>query len=289
MAREVVKKVKVKGPKGKKGFAFLYDDGTIFIEFVRFSHPHIVTPWKKEGDKGPAKYSVQGMLGKDTHAAAIEMIEDRIAEILKEAKVKKLPSDRIFMRDGDESEDENHEGFMLVSAKETKRPPIRMRNGQPYEDRDEAEEDFVGGHWGAILIRPWWQNSKDWGKRVNCGLSSAQFLMTDETFGKGRLSEEELDDIVRSHDDDDDDGSYDDDDDDDRPRRKKASSKKRSRDDDDDDDDDRPARRKKRSSDYDDDDDDDDDDDRPARRKSKKPSSKKRRSRDDDDDDDDDI
>jgi len=259
MAREVVKKVKVKGPKGKKGFAFLYDDDTIFIEWVRFSHPHVVTPWKKEGDKGPPKYSVQSMLGKETHEAAIELIEEVIAKILKAAKVKKLPSDRIFMRDGDESEDENHEGFMLISAKETKRPPIRMRNGQPYEDRDEAEEDFVGGHWGAVLIRPWWQNSKDWGKRINCGLSSAQYLMKDETFGKGRLSEEELDDIVRSHDDDDDDGSYDDDDDD-RPARKKSSSKKR-------------------GSDYDD----DDDDDRPAR----KSSSKKRRSRDDDDDEDD--
>lgn len=254
MAREVVKKVKVGGPKGKKGFAFLYDDGLIFIEWVRFSHPHLHKPWKKEGDKGDPKYSVVAMLGKDTHAAAIELIEDEIARILKENKVKKLKPDRLFLSDGDEHEDENREGFMCISAKETKRPPLRDRAAERIDDMDEAAELFVGGHWGAVLIRPWWQNSVDWGKRVNCGLSSAQFLMKDETFGKGNLSDEELDDVVRAHDDDDDDGSYEDDDDD-RPARK---PKKKPRRDDDDDDDDRPARKpkKKPRRDYDDDDDD---------------------------------
>ena len=266
MAREVVKKVKVKGPKGQPGYAILYADGTIFIEWVRLSHPHIHAPWKKEGDKGKKKYSVTAMLGKKTHAAAIELVQDRIDEILKEHKVKKLKAEKLFMRDGDESEAEEYEGFMTISAREERRPPMRNRAGKPIEpgeDEDgynEAEELFVGGHWGAVLIRPWWQDSKDWGKRVNAGLSSIQFLMKDETFGSSRLSEEELDDVHRSHDDDDDDGSYDDEDDDEDDRRR-SKKKKRSRDDD-----------------YDDDDDEDD------RRRSKK---KKRRSRDDDDDEDD--
>ena len=249
MAREIVKKVKVGGPKGKSGIAVLYDDGTIFVEWVRFSHPHIDRPWKKEGDKGKAKYSVTGMLGKKTHAKAIDLIQGRIDEILKEHKVKKLKAEKIFMRDGDESEAEEYEGFMTVSAREERRPPMRHKNGKPIEPGEDedginmAEELFVGGHWGSLLLRPWWQDSKDWGKRVNCGLSSIQFLMKDETFGAGRLSEEELDDIVRSHDDDDDDdGSYDDEDEDedDRPSRKsksKSKSKRRSRDEDDDDDD----------------------------------------------------
>lgn len=216
MAKQVVKKVKVGGPKGKKGYAFLYDDDTIFIEWVRFSHPHLHAPWKKEGDKGPAKYSVIAMLGKETHEAAIELVEGVIEKLLKQNKVKKLKSDRLFLSDGDDHEDENREGFMCISAKETKRPPLRDRAAERIDDMDEAGELFVGGHWGAVLIRPWYQNSADWGKRVNCGISSAQFLMKDETFGKGGVSEEELDDIVRAHDDDDDDdGSYDDDDDED--------------------------------------------------------------------------
>lgn len=240
MALEVVKKVKVKGPKGKSGYAILYDNGTIFIEWVRFSHPHVDKPWKKEGDKGDPKYSVVAMLGKKTHAAAIELVKEYNEKLLKENKVKKLPADRIFMTDGDEHEDENREGMMCISAKETKRPPLRDRQAQIITDMAEASELFVGGHWGAVMIRPWYQNSSDWGKRINCGLSAAQFLMKDETFGTGRLSEYDLDDVVRAHDDDDDDdGSYDDDDDDDRPAKKKKPKKK-------------PARR-----DYDDDDDDD--------------------------------
>lgn len=261
MAREIVKKVKVKGPKKQPGYAMLFDDGTIFVEWVRFSHPHISAPWKKAEDKGPKKYSVTAMLGKKTHAAAIELLQDRIDELLAENKVKKLKPEKVFMRDGDESEAEEYEGFMTVSAREERRPPMRHKNGKPIppgEDEDGvnvSEDLFIGGHWGAVLLRPWFMNN-DYGKRVNCGLSSVQFLMKDETFGSGRLSEEDLDDIHRSHgDDDDDDGSYDDDDDDDRPKRKK------------------------KKSDYDD----DEDDDEPKR----KPKPKKRRSRDDDDDDDD--
>lgn len=281
MAREIVEQVDVKGPKGKKGIAILYDDGTIFVEWVRFSHPHISKPWKKEGDKGKPKYSVTGMLGKKTHKKAIALIQQRIDEILEEAKVRKLPADKLFMRDGDNAEAEEYEGFMTVSCREERRPPMRHKNGkpiQPGEDEDginESEDLFVGGHWGAILMRPWWQNSKEWGKRVNCGLSSIQYLMKDETFGSGRLSEEELDNTFRSHDDDDDDdGSYDDDDEDDRPRRGKKPAR-RSRDDDDDDEDERPRRRRSR--------DDDDDDEDEAPRKKPKP---KRKPVDDDDDDD---
>lgn len=254
MAREVLKKVKVKGPKGQAGFCILYGDGTIFIEWVRFSHPHLAAPWKKEGDTGKKKYSVVSMLGKKTHAAAIELINEHIEGMLKENKVKKLKAEKLFIRDGDESEAEEYEGFMTVSAREERRPPLRDRRNEVVEPED-ADELFVGGHWGAVLIRPWFQNSKNYGKRVNAGLSSAQFLMKDETFGAGRLSEEDLDDTMRSHDDDDDDGSYDDDDDDDRPRRKKPSRASR---DDDDDEDDRPRRKKPSRRSRDDDDDEDD-------------------------------
>lgn len=248
MAREVVKKVKVKGPKGQDGYAILYADGTIFIEWVRFSYPHLDRPYKKEGDQGKAKYSIQAMLGKETHAKAIDLVQSRIDEILKENKVRKLKPDKLFMRDGDQSENEEHEGFMLISAREDRRPPLRDRRNEVVEPEDAAEV-FRPGYWGAVLIRPWWMNN-DWGKRVNAGLSSVQFLMKDEEFGEGRLSEEDLDDTFRSYDDDDDDGSYDDDDDedeDDRPsRRKKTKSKKSSA-------------SKKRRNDYDDDDDEEDD------------------------------
>jgi hypothetical protein len=152
---------------------------------------------------------------------------------------------------------------MTVIAREERRPPLRDRRNEVVDPED-AGDVFRPGFWGAVLIRPWFMNN-DWGKRVNAGLSSVQFLMKDEEFGEGRLSDDDLDDTFRSYDDD---GSYDDDDDDDRPARKSKSKK-------------RPA---------DDDDDDDDDDDRPARKsKSKAKSKSKSRDYDDDDDEDDDI
>lgn len=238
MAREVVKKVSVKGPKDQKGFAILYADGTLFIEWVRFSYPHLDKPWKKKGDEGKAKYSIVSLVGKKTHEAAIDLIQGRIDELLKENKIKKLKSDRLFLRDGDDAEQEEYEGFMTINAREERRPPLRDRRNEVIDPED-AGDVFRPGFWGAVLIRPWFQNN-DWGKRVNAGLSSVQFLLKDEEFGEGRLSEEDLDDTFRSHDDDDDDGSYDDDDNDRHSSRKskaKKSSSKKRRDDDDDDDD----------------------------------------------------
>jgi hypothetical protein len=235
MAREIAKKVTVKGPKGQKGLCILYADGTIFIEWVRFSYPHLDRPWKKKGDEGKPKFSIVSLLGKKTHAAAIDLIQERIDEILAENKVKKLKSDRIFMRDGDDSDQDEYEGFMTVNAREERRPPLRDRRNEVV-DPEEAGDVFRPGFWGAVLIRPWWMNN-DWGKRVNAGLSSVQFLLKDEEFGEGRLSDEDLDDTFRNYDDDDDDGSYDDDDDD-RPKRRKPKPKpRRSRDEDDEEDD----------------------------------------------------
>lgn len=251
MAREIAEKVKVKGPKGQPGFAILYTDGTIRIDWVRFSYPHLKKPYKKDGDEGEAKFSLTALLGKKSHKAAIQLILDRIDALLAENKVKKLGSDKKFIRDGDESDRTEHEGFYTVSARESRRPPLRDRKNEVVEPED-ADEVFRPGFWGTVLIRPWFQSNK-FGKRANAGLSSVQMVMKDEEFGEGRLSEDDLDDTFESYDGGDDDG-YDDDDDDDRPARGK---KRRSRDDDDDDDD-RPARRKKRRSRDDDDDDDDD-------------------------------
>lgn len=273
MAREVVKRVKN---------AVLYSDGLIRIDRIRFSYPHLKKAYAGD-DGGEPKYGLVGLLPKDTHKAAKKLCDERIAEILSENKVKAIPADKKFIRDGDESGKEENEGMWTVSARESRRPSLRDRQGEVVEPED-ADEYFVGGYWGSMLIRPWWQNHKKYGKRVNAGLVLVQYWKKDDTFGEGRISDEELDDMMESYDDDDD--SYDDDDDE-RPARRKASSKRRSRDEDDDDD--RPSR-KRRSRDDDDDederpkrrrsrDDDDDDDDRPARRK--------RRSRDDDDDDDD--
>lgn len=206
MAREIKKKVKN---------AILYADGTIRISGVRFSYPHLAKPYKGDDDKGEAKFGIVGMLPKATHKAARDLINERIEELLKENKVKSLASDKKFLRDGDDAGKEEYAEHWIVSARETRRPPLRNRANEVVEPEDAAEV-FQPGYWGDILIRPWYQNNS-YGKRVNAGLSSVQMVKKDEVFGEGRLSDEDLDDTFES---------YDDDEDDDTPSRGKTSSRR---------------------------------------------------------------
>lgn len=207
MAREVKKKVKN---------AILYADGTIRLSGIRFSYPHLAKAYKGDDDKGEPKFGLTAMLPKATHKAARDLIVERIDELLKENKVKSLASDKKFLRDGDESGKEEYAEHWTVSARETRRPPLRDRQNNVVEPED-ANEVFQPGYWGDILIRPWYQNNS-YGKRVNAGLSSVQFVKKDETFGEGRISDEDLDDTF---------DDYGEDDDDDTPPAKSGSGKKK--------------------------------------------------------------
>lgn len=221
MAREVKKKVKN---------AVLYTDGMIRVSGVRFSYPHLNKPYKGTGDQGEAKFGIVGMLPKKTHRAARDLIMERIDELLKDNKVKAIPSDKKFLRDGDESGKEEYAEHWTISARESRRPPLRDRNNQVIEPED-ALEAIQPGYWGDLLIRPWYQNN-DYGKRVNAGLSSVQVVKKDEVFGEGRISDEDLDDAFEDY------GDAEDEDEDDAPKKKTGSKKKKPADDEDEYDDD---------------------------------------------------
>jgi hypothetical protein len=226
--------------------AALMSNGLIRVSNVRLSYPHLDRPYKKEGDQGTAKYGVVGLLPKDTHRAAKKLIEEVIADLMKENKVKALAADKKFLRDGDESDKEEHEGHWTLSAREERRPILKELNDGELTlvEPEDAKETFYGGCWGSLLIRPWFQNNK-YGKRVNAGLTAVTKKGDDDSFGEGRISEDEVDEAFdedeefegprRSS------GSkggrsrYEDEDEEERPRRKPA---RRSRDDEDDDPDD---------------------------------------------------
>lgn len=235
MARKAVEKVKN---------AVLYDDGLIKLMNVRFSYPHLRKPYagkKGKGDQGEPKFGVVAMLDKKTHKEAKGLIERRIDEILKEAKVRALAADKKFLRDGDEHENADYEGHWIVSARESRRPSLRDEDRE-IVDPENADEVFYGGCYGSVLIRPWWQNN-DFGKRVNAGLTAVRKSRDGEAFGEGRISDEEVDE------------AFDDDEDDDAPAPRSSSKKGGSRYEDDDEDE-RPARRRRPSRDEDEDPDD---------------------------------
>lgn len=221
------------------------DQVFIRVSNVRLSYPHLDKPYKKEGDAGVAKYGVVGLLPKDTHKAAKKLIDEQIDKLLADNKVRALGADKKFLRDGDESDKDEHMGHWTLSAREERRPVLKeMSDGElVLVEAEDVKETFYGGCWGSLLIRPWFQNNKH-GKRANAGLSAVTKKADDDSFGEGRIAEDDVDD------------AFDEDDDFDGPSRGKSSGSKGGRSRYEDDDDEKP-RRRRRSRDDDDDDDDD--------------------------------
>jgi hypothetical protein len=189
-----------------------YTDGTILIENVQCSYPHLFHP--KAGDKGDLSYSMTSMLPKSTHKEAASAVKELMMEIENgDPKIKgKIASDKRFLKDGDKSGNETYKNCWIVTAREKKRPSVRDRDKTPMS-KDDADK-IEGGVFVNVLIRPWGQNN-DYGKRINANLIAVQLVKdTGVRFGEGRISEDEIDETFDSYDDDDDNGGFEDDDDD---------------------------------------------------------------------------
>lgn len=194
--------------------AVLYSDGTIRLDNVRASHPHVFVAKEGKDDKGnptPAKFSIQVFMPKGSHKAAKDLLVEVINDMLREHKTKALPPERKFIRDGDVSGKDEQEGNWVISASEKNRP--QLRNRDPRIPLTEKHSDIIyGGCYVNVLIRPWWQDNQ-YGKRVNAGLSAVQFLRDGEPFGTGRITADDVDATFESHDDGMGDAGLDDDDD----------------------------------------------------------------------------
>lgn len=181
--------------KKKVANCILYTDGLIRIDNVRLSFPHLDKPYagkNEDGKEGKAKYGIVGMLPKSTHRAAKDLVKEAILTLCKSNDAT-VATDKWFLRDGDGSDKEEYQGHFTISARESRRPSVRNRDGSQMTER-EIEEKIYGGCWGNLLIRPWYQDGKKvgagYGKRVNAGLVAVQFTRDDEPFGEGRISDD---------------------------------------------------------------------------------------------------
>lgn len=176
--------------------AKLFDDGTILIENVRASYPHLDKPYAKAGKDGkmpePA-YSLTSLMPKATHKEAMLLIRDEVRRILAENKLKDIAADRKFIRDGDLTAKDTDAGMWLVAAREKTAPILRDENNRNVEQIN-ALRKFYGGCFVSTLIRPWFQ-SNEWGKRINANLLAVQFRKDGEAFGEGRITDEDVDDV----------------------------------------------------------------------------------------------
>lgn len=180
--------------------AILYEGGLVKLEGVRASYPHLAKPYagKGNGDDGKpqqAKYGIVGMLPKQTHVEAKDLLKGRIEALLRENDNAQVAKDKWCLKNGDDSDKEIYRGFWTVSARESRRPGIRDVRGNLVSDPTEIADLIVGGYWVNILIRLWYQDGKKvgagYGKRVNAGLVGVQFVRKDETFGEGRIDDSE--------------------------------------------------------------------------------------------------
>ena len=183
--------------------AIWYTNGSIKIENVRFSYPHLDKPYAGKNNDGSQagkpKFGIVGMLPKKTHAAAKELVVEAMNELLAANKDGKgvaptVSSDKKFIRNGDDHEKaETYAGHWIVSAREERQPSVRDKQAQLVTEPSAIAKLVYGGAWGHIMIRPWYQDGQKvgagYGKRVNAGLVGVQFIRDDKPFGEGRVDD----------------------------------------------------------------------------------------------------
>jgi hypothetical protein len=180
--------------------------GRYLLKNVRLSFPFLYEPDEQENDDGKIKksYRVTLLLPKATHKPVAQKLARIISEMCEEEYgSSKLPADRKFLRDGDESDVEDHHGCWTVTVRETRRPLLVDRDRQPTDEEDEL---LIAGHWANVVIRPWAQNGKSmkkknrYGKRINAGFDVVQFVTTDDSLAGNERPD--VDDVLDELDDD---------------------------------------------------------------------------------------
>lgn len=170
--------------------AELWSDGTILLQNVRFSYPHVFKKYAGD-DGGDPKYGIVALLSKKTHVAAKDLCVEEINKILAKNRVQRLGADKKFIRNGDDHSNPAYMGYWTVSCRETRRPIVLDRDGRTELDPDQHEDLIYGGGWGSVMIRPWWQANK-FGQRVNAGFLVVQRGKDDERFGEGAVDKDSV-------------------------------------------------------------------------------------------------
>lgn len=215
MAAEITNTIK---NKAGKVLAVFYDDGTIRIDGVRLSYPHVDKPWGKPttANPNPKKvYSASVIMPKVEFKAVKDALVEHNKTLMAEAKIDFVKPDAKYMIDGDQTGKPENEGAYVIRTREERRPftkGLKNENLSP----DEALAQLYGGCYVSILIRPWAQKSQEWGKRLNCGLTGLRKVKVNgeegDAFGEGRLGDDEVGDRFADAAPDEENGGFDSDD-----------------------------------------------------------------------------
>jgi len=154
---------------------------SVKLQNVRLSFPSL---WQTEkfGGEDTGKYAATFILDKETHAKEIAGLKKIIDQKIKEdLKQKALPSDKICLKDGDESGRPEYEGAYVIKASTKKRPTVIDRDKTQLLEED--GKPYSGCYVNAILDL--WPQNNGYGKRVNATLLGVQFYKDGEAFTSG--------------------------------------------------------------------------------------------------------
>ena len=160
--------------------------GKIKLQGVRLSFPSL---WRKAQFQGETtKHEATFMLHKERDADKIAEIKKAIqAKIKEDLKGAKLPSDKICLKDGDESGREEYENHFTLKAANNKRPKVIDRDKSPLTEED--DKPYSGCYVNAVIDL--WAQSNQYGKRVNANLLGVQFYKDGEPFESGVVADDD--------------------------------------------------------------------------------------------------
>ena len=159
----------------------------IKIKNARLSFPSLFQHATFDGTSTD-KYEATFILDKVEHADLIKQLQAQIDGHIKDLK-KKLPADKICLKDGDELDRPEFEGKMTIKASTKKRPLVIDRDKSPITEDD--NKVYAGCYVNGIISL--WAQNNGYGKRVNAQLDGIQFCQDGEPFGDSAVSVDEFD------------------------------------------------------------------------------------------------
>jgi hypothetical protein len=161
----------------------------IKLQNVRLSFPSLFRH-SVFGGQSTEKYEATFILDKTEHAGVIKQIEEAQKALMVEKKLK-VSSDKLALKDGDDSGRDEMIGKMTIKASTKKRPVLIDRDKTPLVEDD--GKPYAGCYVNAIISL--WAQDNSYGKRINASLEGVQFYKDGEPFGAGGVSVDEFDDF----------------------------------------------------------------------------------------------
>ena len=148
----------------------------LFVE-GRLSFPAIFQP--EAFNEGEPRFSATLLVPKG--GADDQRLHASVQALMTAAGFKKLPADKIAVKDGDEFEYDSHQGMTVLRASNPTRPVVIDRNKAPLV---EADGRPYSGCYVKLKVELWVQDNS-FGKRINAKLHGVQFVSDGDPFGAG--------------------------------------------------------------------------------------------------------